>query len=964
MPEFRPSLENTVAAAEALSGTVGGRFLIGELLGKGGMGEVYRGEDTKLKRAVALKRLAPHLRADAVYRRRFLEEAEHASCFTDSHVAAIHDVLEEKGEILLVMEYVEGENLRQRLRRRMSLEEFFDLAVQCAEALVAAHDRGIVHCDIKPENIMLTTNGQVKILDFGVAKHLPRSDQSSTLDRPGTLGGTPAYMSPEVLLAKRPDARADIFSLGVVFYETLTGHHPFIASSFVATGERILRETPAPIHIFNSKVPEQLEEFVSKAMAKEPSQRYASARELLEALHLVQAGMTPHKLSPVLPRPRQRKPKRWLVTAAIVTIIATAGFGIYRWRYRPPILAERGWVLISDFDTAGNQAIPDAGLREGLTIALQQSRYINVYPRSRVYEVLQRMKKENVGRIDEVLGEEICRRENVQVLLAGTISQIGGAFQITVRALDPARDKPLFAEKAQFDRKEEFFDKVDWLARRVRTDLGESLPAIEKTSRPLAKVTTRSLEALQLYSQATDAHGQGRMEQVPTLLQSALTLDPEFAMAHRQMAEVYEIMGNRAQELEHLKHAYDLRDGLTERERRLIEASYYNATGRVDKAVDALTALVTLYPEDPEAHRDLAFGYYDIGDLANSIQQLHQVIKIDPNSAPAYANLVVQLARNNAPEEAMKIYQEAKAHGLASPGARWGLGMALWNQGRVAEAQAEFRSLQEASPLYESIGRIYFARTLIYQGKLAAASEQFAVGIRQDEAGKKKSPELLQRYLLAYVALTEGNRAEARRQLALILAAGEPEAFQVVDLRRAGALYAQMGDVASARRILRKLEDLQAKLPSSFNRAFRDNLAGEIALAEARSKEAVQLFSASLAAYPLALSHQGLARAYEAQRDWPSAATEWEKFLDSRGEVFQENCPTDWVLAHLSLARVYRHLNDIDGARAKYKKFLEIWRESDRLRFIEEVVRESQQMEGLGRPPQALGPRGPDEYGV
>jgi tetratricopeptide (TPR) repeat protein/predicted Ser/Thr protein kinase len=964
MPEFRPSLENTVAAAETLSGTVGGRFLIGKLLGKGGMGEVYRCEDTRLKRSVALKRLAPHLRADPVYRRRFLKEAEHASRFTDSHVAAIHDVLEEKDEILLVMEYVEGENLRQRLQRRMSLEEFLDLAVQCVEALVAAHDRDIVHCDIKPENIMLTTNGQVKILDFGVAKHLPRADQSSTLDRSGTVGGTPAYMSPEVLLAQAPDARADIFSLGVVFYETLTGHHPFIASSFVATSDRILHETPAPIHTLNSKVPEQLEEFVSKAMAKEPSQRFANASELLETLHLVQAGMTPHKLLPVLPRPKQREPKRWLVTAVIVFIIATAGLGIYRWRYRPPILAARGWVLISDFDTAGNQVIPNAGLREGLTIVLQQSGYVNVYPRSRVYEVLQRMRKENVGRIDEVLGQEICRRENVQVLLAGSISQIGQSYQITVRALDPVRDKPLFAEKAQFDRKEEFFDKVDWLARRVRTDLGESLPAIEKTSRPLAKVTTRSLEALQLYSQATDAYGQGRMEQVPTLLQSTLTLDPEFAMAHKLMAEVYEIMGNRAEELEHLKRAYDLRDGLTERERGFIEASYYTATGRGDKTVEALTALVTLYPEDPEAHRDLAFANYDLGYLANSIQQLHQVIKLDPNSALAYARLVVQLARNNAPEEALKIYQEAKARGLASPGAGWGLGMALWNQGRVTEAQAEFRSLQEASPLFESIGRIYFARTLIYQGKLAAANEQFALGIRQDEAAKNKSPELLQRYLLAGVALTEGNKAEARRQLKLILAAGEPEALQAADLRRAGALYAQMGDVGSGQRILRKLEDLQAKLPSSFNRACRDNLAGEIALAEARREDAVQLFSESLAAYPLALSHQGLARAYEAQHDWPRAATEWGKFLDARGEVFQENCPTDWVLAHLSLARVYRHLDEIDEARAKYKKFLEIWRESDQLRFIEKVTRESEQMEGLGRPHQALGPGGPDEYGV
>jgi tetratricopeptide (TPR) repeat protein len=435
-------------------------------------------------------------------------------------------------------------------------------------------------------------------------------------------------------------------------------------------------------------------------------------------------------------------------------------------------------------------------------------------------------------------------------------------------------------------------------------------------------------------------------------------LDPDFAMAHRLMAEFYAIIGNGAQELEHVKRAYELRHGLTERERRFIEAGYYSATGREDEAVAALTALVALYPEDPEAHRDLAFLYYELGDLHNSIQELHQVIKIDPNSAPAYANLVVWLARNNAPEDAMKIYQEANARGLASPGARWGLGMALWSQGRVAEAQAEFLSLQEASPVYESIGRFYFARTLIYQGKLAAASEQLVVGIRHDKAAKRKSAELVQRYLLADVALTEGKKDEARQQLELIVAAGEPEALQAADLQQAGALYAQMGDVATSRRILRRLEDLQAKLPNLYNRACRDNVAGEIALAEARSKDAVQLFSASLAAYPLALSHQGLARAYEAQRDWRNAATEWKKFLDSRGEVFQDYCPTDWVLAHLSLARVYRHFNDIDGARAEYKKFLEIWRESDRLRFVEQVVRESQEMEGLERSPRALGPRG------
>src|SRR5205823_8066918 len=231
MAEFQPAATST-QSSEFLSGALIGRFRIGERLGKGGMGEVYLAQDTKLKRLVALKRLAPQLRADSGYRRRFLEEAERASRFSDSHVAALYDVLEERGEIFLVMEYVEGENLRNRLRRYMSLEQFFEVAMQCAEALVAAHESGIVHCDIKPENIMLTTKSQVKMLDFGVAKYLPRSDQSSTADRAGTMAGTPAYMSPEVLLEKFPDERADIFSLGVVLYEMLSGHHPFLAGSF------------------------------------------------------------------------------------------------------------------------------------------------------------------------------------------------------------------------------------------------------------------------------------------------------------------------------------------------------------------------------------------------------------------------------------------------------------------------------------------------------------------------------------------------------------------------------------------------------------------------------------------------------------------------------------------------------------------------------------------------------------
>jgi tRNA A-37 threonylcarbamoyl transferase component Bud32 len=327
-----PPASNSVAGS--LTGKTVGRFVVGERLGKGGMGEVYRAEDSRLKRAVALKRLSPSLRSDPLYNRRFQEEAERASRFSDAHVAAVYDVLEDRDDVFLVMEFVEGRTLRQRLREPMSLEDFLGIAVQCAEALVAAHDRGILHCDIKPENIMLTPSGQVKILDFGVAKYLPRSDQSSTVDRSGTVGGTPAYMSPEVLLEKTPDGRADVFSLGIVLYEALAGHHPFLSDSYVATTHRIIHEKPTPIRIFNAKVPEGLQEIIARAMAKEPADRYANAHELLDDLRNFQSGITPSKLGWVLKQQR-RQPRRlaiWLVALLFLAVIVAVALSQARLR--------------------------------------------------------------------------------------------------------------------------------------------------------------------------------------------------------------------------------------------------------------------------------------------------------------------------------------------------------------------------------------------------------------------------------------------------------------------------------------------------------------------------------------------------------------------------------------------------------------------------------------------------------
>jgi len=925
-----------------LTGRRVGRFLIRSRLGAGGMGEVYCAEDTALRRPVALKRVTRRLGSDPEARQQILREAQRASALSSEHIAAVHDVLEEDGELLLVMEYVEGETLRERLRQPVFLEEFFKIATQCAEALVTAHEHGIVHCDIKPENIMLTPAGQVKILDFGVAKHLPRSDQSSTLDS-SLIGGTPAYMAPEVLLEGLPDPRSDIFSLGIVLYEMLTRTNPFSTGKFVATSERILHHTPASVRLFNPNVPAGLEAVVMKAMARAPADRYADTRELLEDLRRVQAGALPTKVISVETPRQQRKRRGWLLAAGVVLAVATVIFATYRWTHRKPLLAERGWVLISDFETSGDNAIPDQGVREGLTIALQQSRYINVFPRSRAYETLQRMKKQGVPRIDEPLGREICRRENLQVLLAGSIEQIGQVFQVTVRGLEPARGNLLFAESERFERRDQFFDKLDSLASKVRRDLGESLGGIEKSNRPLARVTTTSLEALELYSQAQDARDQGKDEQAPTLLQGAIRLDPDFAMAHMRLGQYYAaVIGRNERALAELERAYQLRQEVTDREQRRIEAAFYDLQERYDDKAQSLRVLVSLYPDDEEGHVELGSAYYDLGQLDQAILELREVLRLNRFSAPAYGGLVLYLARSNQTEGAIAAAREGEQRGVGSPRMHWGLGLAYLGGGDVSLARQEFQRIGDTTEVDRDLQQLCLAVADLYQGKLKSAEAELSRQIQTIHA-QGAGLQLFRRYLLGRIYLIQGNAQAAELQADLMLHTATSD-LKSNDLLEAGTLYARGGRIAKARQVLRQLNDLRKTTGSSEKQqSFRD-LEGEILLAKARPQQAEIPFSVSAESFAPYVSSIGLARAYQAEGRWDLSAQQWERTLGERGEILQNGFPPDLVIAHLELARAYRQMNNRNLALKHYEEVLRQWQHADELTLLRDAQREFKEL--------------------
>src|SRR5712692_3859298 len=486
-----------------------GHYRILEKVAAGGMGVVYRARDEQLDRDVALKVLPPGTLSDDTARRHFRKEAMALAKLNHPNIETVYEFGTQDGMDFLVMEYVPGKTLADRLTRGTIPEkEVVAIGIQIAAALEEAHERGIVHRDLKPANIAITAKGRAKILDFGLARLLRPVEEGTTdiLTDSQAAAGTLPYMPPEQLTGETVDARADIYTIGAVLYEMATDRRAFPEQQTSRLIDAILHQPPVAPRARNPRLSTEFETIILKCLDKDPDRRYQSATELLVDLRRLESPSSRYT-SPLRPSVWGRVARMigygaaGLLTLAVALTAMNVGglrdrlFGRLR---APRIFANHGWLLIADPENLTEQEFFDKTLREGLTISLQQSRYLNVFPQARLFETLFRMKRKDVTRVDEALGREICQRENAQVLLASSIRGSGGRFQITVRALDPATDDLLFVESEQFTRKEELFDRVDVLARRVRKDLGESLTGINNNSLPLTKVTTLSLEALQL----------------------------------------------------------------------------------------------------------------------------------------------------------------------------------------------------------------------------------------------------------------------------------------------------------------------------------------------------------------------------------------------------------------------------------------------------------------------------------
>jgi eukaryotic-like serine/threonine-protein kinase len=938
-----------------LVGTELGRFRICEHLGGGGGGEVFLAEDTALKRKVALKKIGSRPGSQGTSHHRLWKEAELASRLDDPHIAAVYDVIEHGDELFVVMEYVQGETLRKRLSRSMTVEEFLPIAIQCASAIAAAHRVGLVHRDIKPENIMLTPEGRVKVLDFGLACELPTADARTRSDTSvAGFSGTLFYMAPEAVEQRKADARTDIFSLGVVFYEALAAKNPFYRSGFLAVCEAILHDDPPPLREQNGSVPKDLESIILRMMRKKPDERYFSAADVRSDLEAVQRGLTlPGAETPV---GSSRVPLRKYLGAVILAAILAGGIGAGVWEAnrqpRAPILNEHGTLLLGDFENYTGQKILDGTVTEAVRESLEQSRYIGLVTRSQVVEAELRMGRGQVPTLDRELGREICQRENFRALLTGRIANYGSRFRVTAQVVDPWRGDTILVEEASFNSPADLYPAVDEVTQRLRRHLGESLTQVQENAQPLQRVTTTSLEALQRYSRAMEYYAAGDLKSFVPLANGAIELDPNFAMAHFYLGSAYDALGKNELGEEQLALALRSLERVTERERHLILGSEYDHQGIYEKGAEEYRVITELYPGDVEAHRALANSSADAGNVDEAISAAQRALDLDPHQALSYQRVIWLLVQVNKFPAALATYESAGKQGMKSPLLHWGAGLAYWGEDDLEASQGEFEKLRAAGGEYEqNLASLYLARVLIYQGRLREGTDALRAGLILDEKTGSEGWSLVRRYLLAKALRAEGDDEGARKEAALLERSALEERRPLMrwaqgeEMRRAGAVAVEQGDLSTARQILAHMGTLPSLNQSGFTRSCFYNLQGLVESAAARADSAIESERQALLFFPGHEPYRALGDEYAARKEWQSAAQAYGQYLQFKGEILRDDSPSDWVLAHLSLARALTHQGDTARALNEYDEFLRLWANADAgIPVIREARRERERV--------------------
>ena len=952
-------------------GTVISHYIVLEKLGAGGMGVVYKAQDTRLGRFVALKFLPDDFADDPQRRERFQREARAASALNHPNICTIYDIGESDGHVFMSMEFLAGVTFKEKIGGApLELDQLFDISGQVLDGLEAAHAQGIIHRDIKPANFFITSSGHAKILDFGLAKiattnHTRTGDEETLVDGSGqtTAGvtlGTMPYMSPEQALGKPLDTRTDLFSFGVTLYEMATGQMPFRGDTTGVLFLSIVQETPAPVMQLNPKVPAELQRIINKCLEKDRELRYQHASDIGSDLkrlkrdggitRLTSAGSAatsasrpaaqstatkpvPSAASPVTSQPTVHH-RSWKVAAPIMLglIAVVIAAGLYFRSRRSGPLTDKDTIVLADFANSTNDPVFDGALRQGLETQLAQSPFLATVSEQRIQQTLRQMDKPSDTRLTPEIAQEVCQRTNSAAVLHGSIAQIDSQYSLVLNAVSCAGGESLASTKAEAPDKDGVLDALNEAASSMRSKLGESLSTVQKFDTPVEQATTRSLEALQKYSLARKIQlGQGDNAGAVSFYQRAITLDPNFAMAYAALGACYYNLGETSLAAQNTTKSYELRERVSEAERFGIESRYQHFVTRdLEKARQSYDLWGQTYPRNYIPANNLGVIHDSLGQFNKAVDEYSKALKIEPSSGLTYANLVGSYLFLNRLQEAAATAAEAQSKKLDSPALRLNLyrlaflqndptGMAqqlAWSAGKPGVENAMLR-LEADTAAYA--GQLDKAREISLNAidsakrageKEAAAGYESDMAFREAVFGNTKEAE---RHAMAALALSSGRDVQYGAALALA-AAGNTKAETLAE-----QLQKQFPEDTIVRFIY--LPTIQAELALKRNDPARAiDVLQAAAPYELGSPGNTAAFTPSL--YPIYV--RGLA--YLAAHRGSEAVAEFEKILNWRGVV--QNQPIA-PLARLGLARAYALLGDTAKTRTAYEDFLKLWKDAD-----------------------------------
>ena len=940
-------------------GQIVSHYRIVEKLGSGGMGVVYKAEDTVLGRVVALKFVSPDINHSRSALERFRREARAASTLNHPNICTIYDVGEQDGTTFIIMEFLDGMSLKTRISGRpVGMDELLSVGVEIADALDAAHGAGIVHRDIKPGNIFVTKRGHSKILDFGLAKVLEAetgSDFDSTQSLSRSDGGNPvgtiAYMSPEQALGLKVDARSDLFSFGVVLYEMATGRTAFTGTTSAAIFDGILHGAPVAPVTLNPQTPPELERIINKALEKDKSLRYQSAAELRSDLRRLQRatdsskGGLPYSGRGSSRAAAQRGTRsRWvraLLVAAMVIVLAAAGFWFYRRWQLSSRLNERDTIVLADFANSTGDAVFDDTLKQALSVSLGQSPFLNILSEDKVASTLQLMTRPANTSVTAPVAREICLRSGSKAYIAGAIALLGSEYVLGLKAVNCQGGEVLAEQQVTAPTKEKVLSALSAAAADIRGKLGESLATVKKFDVPLEQATTSSLEALKEYSLQYKAMSQqGTADALQHGLR-AIELDPNFAMAYWAVGGNYDSLSEVGQASDYFAKAFALREHTTEREKLLITSYYYqDVTGELEKAAQVYRDWIESYPRDLIAYGSLAILYFQQGEYEKSIETNRAFLQLSLDNVVAYENLAQVLLAAQRFDEARQILSQAQTRNLDDLDIhvyKYVLGFI----GNDAAAMAKEISWLESKPEYATHGFALESDTEAYAGHVQKRRALTAQAVSAALRSENKENAAL---ALADAALSEaefGNLAEAKKDSAEALKLS-PQS-QGVEIQAALALAA-VGETAAAQSLS---QDLAKRFPldTQMQSVWLPSIDAQLSLDKKSASAAMQrLNSAStieLGMVPFLSNTTCLHSAYVRGNallmsgNGDAAAVEFQRILDHSGVVW--SCATG-VAAKLGLARAYalkagQHGPDASVEREKavgaYRDFLALWKDAD-----------------------------------